>query len=628
MARILTRSNRPIVIQEAQSGMDMLLSEVSKYVSPEYQQQRKENERADARFQLQVNAAQENKDRYQDSLAQQDYLNDFNKEKQNLEVKKYKTMQDRNAYINGKEEVDNIINATYPSSKEISELDVDSVIASLSIDNPSAMVKLKPYIKSLKKQGAIIENSAFSLMSRHNDSYPNNEMDMIDARQVVKDPALLKSFIYDSFLKVKPEISSDDSKKLNFYTKEMSRIETKLNAILPTFLALPSDSDNYKEAKDNIDKLKTELKKFNRLSYDIVGLNKKEPEIVDGFTVVEPDNLTPFAKKELMQKRGLPFADTYAPTTLVDDNYDIAFGTETDTDSIIVDDAVATARKNSSSNEDIAFDADFIRPTLSKEEFKQEIREGNISDLDDAIYYGMFEKDKVPNWAEKILQTTRAEQKPSLNNKEEMNRLVNQFKEDISTDESTLNEKMPAFLDEPAPQRPYTTPQSSQSEIEGDVKLENLSRFLYSPESVNPLQQSQVVEPPIDKDENKSIEREQKLTSADEYNFKNRQIMNTKSGSPININTAVGLVSKNLNKINKLKNNYNKSKGNKKLILAKGITQEQNKMKELINDYITSDATFKDKKFDENFYNKLSSKLNISISELKKLITFNIGLNI
>ena len=52
MARILTRSNRPIVIQEAQSGMDMLLSEVSKYVSPEYQQQRKINERADARFEL------------------------------------------------------------------------------------------------------------------------------------------------------------------------------------------------------------------------------------------------------------------------------------------------------------------------------------------------------------------------------------------------------------------------------------------------------------------------------------------------------------------------------------------------------------------------------------------------
>ena len=75
MARILTRSNRPIVIQEAQSGMDMLLSEVSKYVSPEYQQQRKENERADARFQLQVNAAEENKQRYQDSLVQQSFQN-------------------------------------------------------------------------------------------------------------------------------------------------------------------------------------------------------------------------------------------------------------------------------------------------------------------------------------------------------------------------------------------------------------------------------------------------------------------------------------------------------------------------------------------------------------------------
>ena len=51
-------------------------------------------------------------------------------------------------------------------------------------------------------------------------------------------------------------------------------------------------------------------------------------------------------------------------------------------------------------------------------------------------------------------------------------------------------------------------------------------------------------------------------------------------------------------------------------------------MKELINDYITNDATFKDKKFDEDFYNKLSSKLNISSSELKKLISLNVGLNI
>jgi hypothetical protein len=135
----------------------------------------------------------------------------------------------------------------------------------------------------------------------------------------------------------------------------------------------------------------------------------------------------------------------------------------------------------------------------------------------------------------------------------------------------------------------------------------------------------------MDKEEEKrikSIERKQRLTRADEFNFKNRQIINVKNGDPININKAVSLVSKNLNKINKLKNNYNKSEGNKKLILAKGIAKEQSKMKELINDYIANDGTFKDEKFDEDFYNKLSSRLNMSSSELKKLISLNMGLNI
>ena len=66
MARVLSRSNRPIVVQEAQSGLDTLLTEVAKYASPEYQQQRKANERADARLEL---------DRQEINTARQRYAN-------------------------------------------------------------------------------------------------------------------------------------------------------------------------------------------------------------------------------------------------------------------------------------------------------------------------------------------------------------------------------------------------------------------------------------------------------------------------------------------------------------------------------------------------------------------------
>lgn len=68
MARVLSRSNRPIVVQEAQSGLDTLLTEVAKYASPEYQQQRKTNERADARFELDKQNAVQNREYRQQQM--------------------------------------------------------------------------------------------------------------------------------------------------------------------------------------------------------------------------------------------------------------------------------------------------------------------------------------------------------------------------------------------------------------------------------------------------------------------------------------------------------------------------------------------------------------------------------
>ena len=75
MARVLSRSNRPIIIQEPQSGLDTFLTEIAKYASPEYQQQRKANERADARLELDRQRQQQNEQRYSDSLAQQSFQN-------------------------------------------------------------------------------------------------------------------------------------------------------------------------------------------------------------------------------------------------------------------------------------------------------------------------------------------------------------------------------------------------------------------------------------------------------------------------------------------------------------------------------------------------------------------------
>ena len=62
MARILTKNNRNIVIEEPQSGLDVFLTEIAKYASPEYQQQQKINERADARFEIDRRNAIQNRE--------------------------------------------------------------------------------------------------------------------------------------------------------------------------------------------------------------------------------------------------------------------------------------------------------------------------------------------------------------------------------------------------------------------------------------------------------------------------------------------------------------------------------------------------------------------------------------
>jgi hypothetical protein len=116
MARILTKSNRPIVIQEPQSGLDTFLTEIAKYASPEYQQQRKLNERADARFEL---------EKQQVSDARQRYINQQAEKNQEriLEQKRYneaKRIQDgERKYVSTnrlKKEIDEELNSLPISS--------------------------------------------------------------------------------------------------------------------------------------------------------------------------------------------------------------------------------------------------------------------------------------------------------------------------------------------------------------------------------------------------------------------------------------------------------------------------------------------------------------------------------
>ncbi len=144
MARILTKNNRPIVIQEPQSGFDVFLTEIAKYASPEYQQQQKLNERADARFEL---------EKQQVSDARQKYINQQAEKNQEkiLEQTRYdeqKKIQDEEIkYAKDKRQIDEF-NMFYPETLNAEGLDIAEQYLNNNLADSSYYEALSSKIKN------------------------------------------------------------------------------------------------------------------------------------------------------------------------------------------------------------------------------------------------------------------------------------------------------------------------------------------------------------------------------------------------------------------------------------------------------------------------------------------------
>ena len=624
MARVLSRSNRPIIIQEPQSGLDTFLTEIAKYASPEYQQQRKANERADARLEL---------DRQEINTARQRYANQQNERARaiTLEQTRYdegKRIEDKErkyvATERLKEQITSELNSVpIASFQGDGYLDTWNSVSKSMLPNESedeyGLIDIgSDFAKNIYNKKKIVSDNAYTQAKIYKPLFPELTINQLAKSMVSGDSIDLISDKIDKQGKLN-DVQKSKLKGFNSSIKEnlaiISTAQETLNELDPEkdealFNSVSSSINTYRDDINAINKqIESIYSSAGQGGFTVPGDNKDFSGANLDIGVGTPETLTD--NRTSLEALDDSFADELA--FLEDDNI---FITEEQEGQQLAD-SIDEVLNNSKSvkDEDVPF-IDFDNPFPP---YDFAIQSDTVDDS-----FGRKEPTYSSTYEDKSKTI------PAIS-KQEFLSAVNSG--EIKTEEEAREKifgkgvELPLFVPEILKARAGKIPAFDNNESKAPIP----DRFLYPPELVNPLQQSQVVEPPMDKDEEKrikSVERKQKLTEADEFNFKSRQIINTKSGKPINIDGAVSLVSKNLNKINKLKNNYNKSEGNKKLILAKGITKEQIKIKELINDYITSDATFKDRKFDEDFYNKLSSKLNISSSELKKLISLNIGLNI
>ena len=82
-----------VILQQAPTGLDTFLEEISKYASPEYQLRKRESERADARLELSRRQQEESDLRYRDSVRQQRFQNELAEDKFDLESDSFWLLQ-------------------------------------------------------------------------------------------------------------------------------------------------------------------------------------------------------------------------------------------------------------------------------------------------------------------------------------------------------------------------------------------------------------------------------------------------------------------------------------------------------------------------------------------------------
>jgi hypothetical protein len=335
MARVLSRSNRPIIIQEPQSGLDTFLTEIAKYASPEYQQQKKMNERADARFELEEKRQQQNEQRYSDSLAQQDIINARNKTKAEQETKIFEDNQETNKRNNVNTYLGNQLDGLSPS--DIVNLNKDSILAGLT-DPFERQIASKVFDNTMNKSKSavkIIDTRYKNFMEKN----PDSNLSRIEAESVFSDEKVYKDYIVESYLVKKPDLTQRELKRLDFYSKRQVSLEKNLLKYQEMEQAGTGDqTDNISNIQENID--------LNNLNIEnILKLNQN----------TGTSSTDPYAKTTALS----PFSDEYLGDVSRlyagnEPSYDILFRQDSD-DINIAEPALQLATENASQNNDIVY---------------------------------------------------------------------------------------------------------------------------------------------------------------------------------------------------------------------------------------------------------------------------------
>jgi len=451
MARVLSRSNRPIIIQEPQSGLDTFLTEIAKYASPEYQQQRKTNERADARLEL---------DRQEINTARQRYANQQNERARaiTLEQTRYdegKRIEDKErkyvATERLKEQITSELNSVPIASFQGDEYSDtwNSVSKSMLPNESEDEFGLRDigsnFAKNIYNKKKIVSDNAYAQAKKYKTFFPEFTINQLAKSMLSGDGMDLISDKIDKQGKFN-DVQKERLKGFNNSIKEnlaiISKAQETLNELDPE-----NDEALYNSVSSSINTYRNDINELNKQIESIYSsVGQKEFSIVDDNKDFSGANLN------------LDDEDSSTVPMYLMDNE--SFAQLEDEESIFESEEQENQRLNSDITSLLAEGDETIDPNVEygKEDF---IPSGDYQGYDVVKSRTEGEELDIPkNILDNLFPpSTKAQTTPQVS--KEQKGILDLFDEDLKKQK-----------------RPNVIPPSSESDIEEDVTVEPLDTSL------------------------------------------------------------------------------------------------------------------------------------------------------
>ena len=362
-----------VVLQQAPTGLDTFLEEISKYASPEYQLRKRESERADARLELSRRQQQQVEERYEDSLRQQQFSNDL--------ASKQEDRLQRAATINEENNLRTRADKTFTDAtsgfgvQELIDTPTEAFLA--DITDPKERMLVERRVNSLKTKAGAQRTSIMKFKDDYNKRNPDNEISDNTAMVLFGDPEEHAKHLSRVYLDRDAGKMNDFQKgQVNFFTKQIGRMSKTLTDLETKEASLPGVDYSLQKGE-----LQLDLNNAYSQIEKILNISSQGGSDVDAYggNAVNPYSEVDAKIEEFKQNPAEVLARTFNTQNVNEDDYGILFADDKEIGENVL--AQFQANQNATDDSEVAIDGDFpddssaYRPAIVPENLSQEDRE-------------------------------------------------------------------------------------------------------------------------------------------------------------------------------------------------------------------------------------------------------------